>query len=84
MCHVSLSSRIEIRIRNQQSVFATRFFVIRKVRSDSPFSLTVFFHEGFVDLVRGADPGSTITAGLEVLGKIFGEDVNKEITKVDF
>ena len=37
---------------------------------------------GFVDLVRGADPGSTITAGLEVVGKIFGEDVNKEITKV--
>lgn len=38
--------------------------------------------KGFVDLVRGADPGSTITAGLEVVGKIFGEDVNKEITKL--
>ncbi len=35
-----------------------------------------------MDLVRGAAPGSTITAGLEVVGKIFGEDVNKEITKV--
>jgi hypothetical protein len=42
----------------------------------------MWIYLGFVDLVRGADPGSTITAGLEVLGKIFGEDVNKEITKV--
>ncbi len=65
--------------------FATLFFFKRgqSDRSVPSFSLTVFFHEGFVDLVRGADPGSTITAGLEVLGKIFGEDVNKEITKVD-
>ena len=37
---------------------------------------------GFLDLVRGSAPGSTITTGLEVVGQIFGEDVNKEITKV--
>ena len=35
-----------------------------------------------MDLVRGSAPGSTITVGLEVVGQIFGEDVNKEITKI--
>jgi len=38
--------------------------------------------KGFLDLVRGSAPGSTITTGLEVVGQIFGEDVNKEITKI--
>jgi len=38
--------------------------------------------KGFVDLVRGAQPGSTITIGMEVVGQIFGEDVNKELSKI--
>eukprot|EP00088_Acartia_fossae_P040437 TRINITY_DN42123_c0_g1_i3.p1 TRINITY_DN42123_c0_g1~~TRINITY_DN42123_c0_g1_i3.p1 ORF type:complete len:406 (+),score=119.44 TRINITY_DN42123_c0_g1_i3:84-1301(+) len=38
--------------------------------------------KGLMDLVRGASAGSTVTAGLEVVGQIFGEDVNKEITKI--
>ncbi|XP_023343503.1 uncharacterized protein LOC111712969 [Eurytemora carolleeae] len=38
--------------------------------------------EGFYDLIAGSQPGGTIKAGLEVIGQIFGEDVNKEITKI--
>jgi len=35
-----------------------------------------------LDVVRGATPGQTIIAGLETLGSIFGENVNKEIVKL--
>jgi len=38
--------------------------------------------KGFVDLLRGSQPGSTVAVGLEVIGQIFGEDVNKEIAKI--
>jgi len=38
--------------------------------------------KGFVDLVRGAQAGSSITVGIEVIGQIFGEDVNKELSKI--
>ena len=32
--------------------------------------------------MRGATPGQTIVAGLETIGSIFGENVNKEIVKL--
>ena len=38
--------------------------------------------KGLLDVVRGATPGQTIVAGLETLGSIFGENVNKEIVKL--
>jgi len=38
--------------------------------------------KGLLDVVRGATPGQTIIAGLETLGSIFGENVNKEIVKL--
>ena len=58
------------------------YYMYATVHKTTSCTGTYFVVLGFVDLVRGADPGSTITAGLEVVGKIFGEDVNKEITKV--
>ena len=38
--------------------------------------------KGLLDVVRGATPGQTIVAGLETLGSIFGENVNKEIVRL--
>merc|ERR1712106_1141529 len=38
--------------------------------------------KGLLDVVRGATPGQTIVAGLETIGSIFGENVNKEIVKL--
>jgi len=38
--------------------------------------------KGLMDVVRGATPGQTIVAGLETLGSIFGENVNKEIVRL--
>jgi len=38
--------------------------------------------KGLMDVVKGATPGQTIIAGLEAVGSIFGENVNKEIAKL--
>ena len=38
--------------------------------------------KGLMDIVRGATPGHTILAGLESIGQIFGENINKEIVKL--
>ena len=38
--------------------------------------------KGLMDIVRGATPGNTILAGLESIGQIFGENINKEIVKL--
>lgn len=38
--------------------------------------------KGLLDIVRGATPGQTILAGMEAVGQIFGENVNKEIVKL--
>ena len=38
--------------------------------------------KGLLDIVRGATPGSSILAGMEAVGQIFGENVNKEIVKL--
>lgn len=38
--------------------------------------------KGIMDMVRGAAPGQTVMAGMEVIGKVLGEDVNKEIGKL--
>merc|ERR1712013_624993 len=38
--------------------------------------------KGLMDMVKGATPGQTIIAGLEAVGGIFGENVNKEIAKL--
>jgi len=38
--------------------------------------------KGLMDVVKGATPGQTIIAGLEAVGGIFGENVNKEIAKL--
>jgi len=38
--------------------------------------------KGLLDIVRGATPGQSILAGLEAVGQIFGENVNKEIVKL--
>ena len=38
--------------------------------------------KGLLDAVRGATAGQTIVAGLETIGSIFGENVNKEIMKL--
>ena len=38
--------------------------------------------KGVLDIIRGATPGQTIIGGLEAVGQIFGENVNKEIVKL--
>ena len=38
--------------------------------------------KGLLDIIRGATPGQTILAGIEAVGQIFGENVNKEIVKL--
>merc|ERR1712112_138559 len=38
--------------------------------------------KGLFDVMKGATPGQTIIAGLETIGSIFGENVNKEIVKL--
>ena len=38
--------------------------------------------KGLMDIVRGATPGHTILNGLESIGQIFGENINKEIVKL--
>jgi len=64
---------------------------VDKIRNDTRLSATSVMMtvgglasstKSVVDVVKGAAPGQTILAGLEVVGSVLGEDVNKQIAKL--